>query len=56
MWRGFRGSLVGAREFLGHLKAYLGFYHQEEAVMYAPLVEVREQHHWHMGDCFFLGA
>ncbi len=35
------GSLVGAREFLGHLTAYLGFYRREEAVMYAPLLEVR---------------
>lgn len=41
VWRGLRGSLVGAREFLGHLKAYLGFYHKEEAAMYASLVEVR---------------
>ena len=45
VWRGLRGSLVGAREFLGHLKAYLGFYHREEAVMYAPLVEVRVRRH-----------
>lgn len=41
LWRGLRGSLVGASEFLGHLKAYLGFYHRKEAAMYTPLVEVR---------------
>lgn len=41
IWRGLKGSLVGAREFLGHLRAYLGSYRREEAVMYAPLLEVR---------------
>ncbi|CAN0203372.1 unnamed protein product, partial [Ectocarpus fasciculatus] len=39
IWRGVRGSLVGARDFFGHLKTYLGFYLREEAVMYAPLLE-----------------
>ena len=42
LWRGLRGSLVGAKELLGHLKAYLGFYFREEAAMFAPLVEVRK--------------
>lgn len=43
LWGGLRGSLEGAREFLGHLKAYLGFYYREEAAMFAPLVEARRK-------------
>ncbi|CAM9187629.1 unnamed protein product [Ectocarpus sp. 12 AP-2014] len=39
IWRGVRGSLVGARDFFGHLKTYLGFYLRQEEVMYAPLLE-----------------
>ncbi|CAN0071563.1 unnamed protein product, partial [Discosporangium mesarthrocarpum] len=34
-----RGSFVGGREFLGHARAYLEFYEQEEAQMFAPLLE-----------------
>lgn len=40
VWGGLKGSIVGAREFLGHLRAYLEFYHRKEAVMYGPLLEV----------------
>lgn len=49
LWGGLRGSLDGAREFLGHLKAYLGFYYREEAAMLAPLVEARRNE---MKDCW----
>lgn len=41
LWRGLRGSILGARELLGHFTAYLSFYHRQEAAMYSPLVEVR---------------
>lgn len=43
LWRGLRGSMVGARELLQHFTSYLRFYHRTEAVMHAPLVEVSER-------------